>query len=305
MVRNEIKVMDLLKGSADVMTLNRIAQPYDFATFDTVFMIIEMMEMEMPRGEHVYRNEAVEHYIGGERMRRNVFQVLRGLHYLHTAGLVYNDMRFHNVMLDKHCNTRIIDMGMVTPAKHGVKKDAEPLYLPGSKDHMDHPRDIWMLGASILVWVGGPDYHLALPYEDEKAAKIVNIVGLPNPKMLQRFSKDAQGRLITAMANQTTPPVPLHEQLPHVDPHLLDLIIQMISLNTYAHRPTAKKILQHPYFAGLEEVLGPIKDGPLSGASSLQAFPADSAEESRRLISRDIKTAGIEQSSEELKRVRS
>jgi len=33
------------------MTLNRIAQPYDFATFDTVFMIIEMMEMEMPRGE--------------------------------------------------------------------------------------------------------------------------------------------------------------------------------------------------------------------------------------------------------------
>jgi len=79
--------------------------------------------------QHVYRNEAVEHYIGGERMRRNVFQVLRGLHYLHTAGLVYNDMRFHNVMLDKHCNTRIIDMGMVTPAKHGVKKDAEPLYV--------------------------------------------------------------------------------------------------------------------------------------------------------------------------------
>ena len=34
------------------------------------------------------------------------------------AGLVYNDMRYHNVMLDRHCNLRIIDMGAVTPSKH-------------------------------------------------------------------------------------------------------------------------------------------------------------------------------------------
>ena len=50
---------------------------------------------------------------------------------------------------------------------------------------MDHPRDIWMLGISILVWVGGKDYHMALS-DRQKAKKMVDALGLPGEDVLSK-----------------------------------------------------------------------------------------------------------------------
>lgn len=46
------------------------------------------------------------------------------------AGLVHNDLRHFNTMVDKECNTKIIDLGISSLAKPMIKQTGKP--APGS-----------------------------------------------------------------------------------------------------------------------------------------------------------------------------
>ena len=85
-----------------------------------------------------------------------------------------------------------------------------------------------------------------------------------------QYTESARNHLLAAHTSKTGPSTSLYQQLPAVDEGLLNVVHKMVSLDAYAHRPSARELLDDPYFEGLEAELGPIVDGPRFGASLLQ-----------------------------------
>lgn len=45
-----------------------------------------------------------------------MYQLLRGLHYLHSAGVFHRDIKPSNILLNKECELRICDFGTLSGA---------------------------------------------------------------------------------------------------------------------------------------------------------------------------------------------
>ena len=46
-------------------------------------------------------------------MQTIVYQLLRGLKYVHSAGVVHRDLKPSNLLLNANCDLRICDFGLV------------------------------------------------------------------------------------------------------------------------------------------------------------------------------------------------
>ena len=63
----------------------------------------------LPRPRHCHRHcHAAE-----EVVQTIVYQLLRGLKYVHSAGVVHRDLKPSNLLLNANCDLRICDFGLV------------------------------------------------------------------------------------------------------------------------------------------------------------------------------------------------
>lgn len=53
-----------------------------------------------------------------EHVQFFIYQLLRGLKYLHTAGVVHRDLKPSNLLLNGNCELRICDFGLVRRPPH-------------------------------------------------------------------------------------------------------------------------------------------------------------------------------------------
>eukprot|EP00873_Tetraselmis_striata_P016728 jgi/Tetstr1/436992/TSEL_025764.t1 len=143
----EIKLLQLTRDSGDIMDMERVLMPREPHLFQNVYQVYGLLEGGIP----LYKADQSLTPAEAQQQKLNFFQLIRGLHYMHSAGVVHNDFREHNTMLDADCNLKIIDLGL---GRLGVKTPST-LRLPLSGDGNWFARDMWMLGSSILYIIGG------------------------------------------------------------------------------------------------------------------------------------------------------
>lgn len=71
-----------------------------------VYAIFELMEMDLARIIQTCKLEQVQRkYIA--------MQILAGLDYIHESQLIHRDIKPSNILLNKSCETKICDFGLV------------------------------------------------------------------------------------------------------------------------------------------------------------------------------------------------
>jgi len=74
--------------------------------FNDVFVVFELMPTDLNR---VLRSK-IE--LSSEHIRWLMYQLLRGIHYLHTARVFHRDLKPNNILINAECDLRICDFGM-------------------------------------------------------------------------------------------------------------------------------------------------------------------------------------------------
>lgn len=114
--------------------------------------------------------------ISEARILRWAIQICELLHFLHSKGIIYRDLKPSNILIDEKDNVYLVDFGIARFFSGGKNKDTVIIGTPGfaSPEHYgrgetDARSDIFSLGATLHYMLTGVDpalnpFHFEIPY---------------------------------------------------------------------------------------------------------------------------------------------
>jgi serine/threonine protein kinase len=248
----ELKILRLIQHE-NVMPVKTIQLPRSLQDLGEIYVISELMETDLSSiicSPQPLLDEHCQFFL---------YQILRGLKYLHSAGVLHRDLKPRNLLVNSNCDLKICDFGLAKADLPDLKVRAAnmtdyvatrwyraPEVLLASKVYTK-AMDIWsvgcILGELLLrkpILPGTDTQHqLDLIFNLIGSPSNEDIAAIPNPKAcekLQHLPHSSTSTIDTKFAS--------------CNPEAVDLLKSMLQF-TPSKRISAEDALCHPYFSEL------------------------------------------------------
>ncbi|XP_028293138.1 serine/threonine-protein kinase PLK4 isoform X2 [Gouania willdenowi] len=230
-VTNEVEIHCRLKHPSILELYNY------FEDSNYVYLVLEMCHNgEMSRYLKERKNPFME-----DEARHFMHQIVKGMLYLHTHGILHRDLTLSNLLLSSNMNIKIGDFGLATQLKLPNEKHftmcGTPNYIsPEVATRSAHglESDVWSLGCMFYAFLMGRP-----PFDTDTLKHTLSKVVLGEYEMPTHVSLEAQ-----------------------------DLIHQLLQRDP-AHRPSLSAVLDHPFMT--QSLLGRSKDLGLGDEGSMDS----------------------------------
>jgi serine/threonine protein kinase len=100
-----MKIMRLLEHE-NILSLKSILRPEDPNKFNDLYVVTDLMETDL--AQIIKSNQPLSE----QHIRFFTYQILRGLKYLHSAGILHRDLKPRNLLVNSNCDLKICDFGL-------------------------------------------------------------------------------------------------------------------------------------------------------------------------------------------------
>lgn len=288
-ILREIKLLRLLRHN-DIVEIKHIMLPPSSREFKDIYVVFELMETDLHQVIKANDDLTPEHH------QFFLYQMLRGLKYIHSAKVFHRDLKPKNILANSDCKLKICDFGLARPQFSDMPTTifwtdyvATRWYrapeLCGSFFAKYSPAiDIWSVGCIFAeVLLGKPLF----PGRNvvHQLEIITDLLGTPSSEVICKVKNEKARRFLSSMRRK--PGVPFETFFPKADKGALRLLKRMLAFDP-AERPTSEEALADPYFHGLAS---PARE-PSAAAISKLAFDFERrklmVDEVRELIYREI-----------------
>lgn len=83
-----------------------IVLPENKTGYDDIYIVTDLMETDLHRV--IYSKQPLTK----EHIQYFMYQLLRGVLYMHSANVIHRDLKPSNILLNKHCDLKICDLGL-------------------------------------------------------------------------------------------------------------------------------------------------------------------------------------------------
>lgn len=223
--------------------------------FQEIYIFMEPMEADLHQiiksGQHL-SNEHVQYFL---------YQILRGMKYVHSAAVIHRDLKPGNLLVNSDCELKICDFGL--SRGHGSAPDEQVGHLTEyvatrwyrAPEIMLAFRgytraiDVWSIGCIFAELMLGRPLFKGKDYVDQ-LNKILDVLGTPEEDVINRIGSDKAQHYIRSLPVKKA--VPLWKLLPTADVQALDLLQKMLSFDPSA-RISVPDALAHPWLASYHE----------------------------------------------------
>ncbi len=74
--------------------------------YNDIYIVTELMETDLHRVIYSKQELSLDH------IKYFLFQMLKGLCYMHSASVIHRDLKPSNLLLNKDCDLKICDLGL-------------------------------------------------------------------------------------------------------------------------------------------------------------------------------------------------
>ncbi|VVA98058.1 unnamed protein product [Arabis nemorensis] len=254
-ILREIKLLRLLRHP-DIVEIKHVMLPPSRREFRDIYVVFELMESDLHQVIKANDDLTPEHY------QFFLYQLLRGLKFIHTANVFHRDLKPKNILANSDCKLKICDFGLARVSFNDAPSAifwtdyvATRWYrapeLCGSFFSKYTPAiDIWSIGCIFAEMLTGKPLFPGKNVVHQLDI-MTDLLGTPPPEAISRIRNEKARRYLGNMRRK--PPVPFTHKFPHVDPLALRLLHRLLAFDP-KDRPTAEEALADPYFYGLANV---------------------------------------------------
>ncbi|CAI9118623.1 OLC1v1020215C1 [Oldenlandia corymbosa var. corymbosa] len=288
-ILREIKLLRLLRHP-DIVEIKHILLPPSRREFKDIYVVFELMESDLHQVIKANDDLTPEHY------QFFLYQLLRGLKYIHTANVFHRDLKPKNILANADCKLKICDFGLARVAFNDTPTAifwtdyvATRWYrapeLCGSFFSKYTPAiDIWSIGCIFAELLTGkplfPGKNVV-----HQLDLMTDLLGTPSSEAIARIRNEKARRYLSSMRKKK--PVPFSHKFPNADPLALRLLEKMLAFDQ-KDRPNAEEALADPYFRNLAKVEREPSAQPVSKMEFEFERRRITKEDVRELIYREI-----------------
>ncbi|CAD8209274.1 unnamed protein product [Paramecium pentaurelia] len=251
----EVIFLEQLVNHENIIKLNSVIKAENNKD---LYMVFEFMETDLHK---VIRANILERI----HKKYIIYQILKGLKYLHSGELIHRDLKPSNLLINSECKVKVADFGL---ARSVAKPDDNsqpilteyvatrwyraPEILLGSQNY-SKAVDMWSLGCILGEMIIGKAVFPGTSTINQ-IERIIELIGKPRQDELDALQAPLAEQVISSIANQKKKSI---KQLfaSGQDDDAIDFIRKTLIYNPYK-RLTVEQALNHPYvkeFKGTED----------------------------------------------------
>ncbi|GMS96866.1 hypothetical protein PENTCL1PPCAC_19041, partial [Pristionchus entomophagus] len=270
-VFREIRLLQLMRHDNVIRALDLYSPDKDFASFGDMYVVTEYAGHSLYEVLKNQRENNVIH-LQLEHVKFILYQLLRGLKYIHSANVMHRDLKPSNLSLTSSCDLTVLDFGLartVEKVPHGMStyvmtrwyRSPEVIYWKiGSYDKQ---ADVWSVGCiAAEMMINQPLF----PGESTNSQydMITALCGAPDQELLQKIEVNNSGQIrqVIERLSHGRERRDFYAYFRKFNPELTDDAIsfldQMLQLDP-ERRLTVEQALQHEYLSDYHDT----KDEPI------------------------------------------
>ncbi|XP_077216044.1 mitogen-activated protein kinase 3-like [Tasmannia lanceolata] len=246
----EIKLLQHLDHE-NVLAIRDVIPAPDPQAFNDVYIVTELMDTDL---HHIIRSNQD---LSEEHSQYFLYQILRGLKYIHSANILHRDLKPSNLLLNANCDLKIGDFGLARPGSENefmteyvvTRWYRAPELLLNSADYTA-AIDVWSVGCIYMeLMIKKPLF----PGRDHvhQMRLLIELIGTPSEAELGFVRSEEAKRYIQQLPHH--PRRAFTEVFPHVHPVAIDLMERMLTFDP-TRRITVEEALAHPFLARLHNI---------------------------------------------------
>eukprot|EP00359_Climacostomum_virens_P008053 CAMPEP_0204916048 /NCGR_PEP_ID=MMETSP1397-20131031/13957_1 /ASSEMBLY_ACC=CAM_ASM_000891 /TAXON_ID=49980 /ORGANISM="Climacostomum Climacostomum virens, Strain Stock W-24" /LENGTH=411 /DNA_ID=CAMNT_0052088393 /DNA_START=10 /DNA_END=1245 /DNA_ORIENTATION=- len=248
----ELKIMRLLSHE-NILGIKTIQLPRSREDFNEIYVVEELMETDL---SSIIKSPQP---LSDDHCKFFLYQILRGLKYMHSAGILHRDLKPRNLLVNSNCDLKICDFGLARPnlpdlnARGASMTDyvatrwyRAPEVLLTYKRYTE-AMDVWSVGVILgELFMRKP----LLPGNDahHQCELIFNLIGTPTDQDLINIPNPRSRDKVLRFTPRVAKPFELIFR--DCNPLGVDLLKRLLSFDP-VQRITVDDALRHPYLAEL------------------------------------------------------
>ncbi|CAJ1011717.1 Protein kinase domain/Protein tyrosine kinase, putative [Leishmania naiffi] len=249
-ILREIKLLAHFNDD-NIIGLRNILTPEDPENFEHFYIVMDIMETDL---KQVLRSgqELTEAHI-----QFFIYQVLRALHIIHSAGVIHRDITPANILVNTNCDLKICDFGLAKEENDQGEYMTDyvtmrwyraPELVMEGKDYSVQI-DVWGIGCILGELLGSRPLFQGKDRVNQ-LDKIVDLIGTPSDEDISSVGSAAAQKYLKKKGHRPRPD--WRQRYPNASVEALDLLRRMLVFNP-KQRITVLQAMRHPFLNQLHD----------------------------------------------------
>eukprot|EP00002_Diphylleia_rotans_P039387 TRINITY_DN9115_c0_g1_i3.p1 TRINITY_DN9115_c0_g1~~TRINITY_DN9115_c0_g1_i3.p1 ORF type:complete len:378 (+),score=67.87 TRINITY_DN9115_c0_g1_i3:60-1193(+) len=214
--------------------------------FEEIYIVSELMDTDtyqIIRSSQPLTDDHVQYFI---------YQILRALKYLHSAGVIHRDLKPSNILVNENCDIKICDFGLARVSEKDLHEMTlyvvtrwyrSPELLLMNNEYSS-AIDIWSVGCILAEFIARKPLFPGKDYRHQLEV-VLDIIGTPSYEEIASVPSEKTRRRLLERPRKKRPFATI---FPKANPLAIDLLERMLMFDPNK-RITAAQALEHPYLA--------------------------------------------------------
>ncbi|GAX10790.1 mitogen-activated protein kinase 1/3 [Fistulifera solaris] len=256
-ILREIKLLKHMRHENIVQLVDMMPPNVQYLEdFRDVYLVTDLMETDLHRIIYSKQKLSIDH------VQYFVYQVLRGLKYIHSCRVIHRDLKPSNLLVNSNCDLKICDFGLARGLHDEDDGDrASTMFLTEyvvtrwyrapeimlACHEYSYPVDVWSVGCIFAELILRKPYFPGDDYIDQLTI-ICEKLGKLDESSLDFVTSEKAKRFMKKLPDKA--PQPFSSQFSAAPPDALNIMRKMLEIHPQK-RVSVAESLEHPFFSSL------------------------------------------------------